>query len=283
MNQLLRSPWATQFDALLEHASTSLVLCTPFVGRGPCDKIRRRLVAFRRTGFQMSLLTDLSRDNMLSGATDVAAIADVVRDFPTATIRFLPSLHAKIYIADDTHAIVTSGNLTDNGLIRNFEYGVLFVDPETVRAIKLDVLQYTSLGSPIDRTQLDTFAAVVSELRAMRQAAERSLKSRIRREFERRVRQVDDELLRARAAGRTAHAIYADSILHLLRQGPMSTVEINQAIKRIHPDLCDDTVDRVIDGQHFGKKWKHGVRTAQVFLHRRGDIRRESGKWQLTI
>jgi hypothetical protein len=63
----------------------------------------------------------------------------------------------------------------------------------------------------------------------------------------------------------------------------MSTVEINQAIKRIHPDLCDDTVDRVIDGQHFGKKWKHGVRTAQVFLRRRGDIRRESGKWQLAI
>ena len=63
----------------------------------------------------------------------------------------------------------------------------------------------------------------------------------------------------------------------------MPTVEINRAIKRIHPDLCDDTIDRVIDGQHFGKKWKHGVRTAQVFLRRRGDIQREGGKWQLTV
>jgi hypothetical protein len=65
----------------------------------------------------------------------------------------------------------------------------------------------------------------------------------------------------------------------------MSTVHINQAIKRIHPhpDLCDDTIDRVIDGQHFGKKWKHAVRTAQAFLRRRGDIQREGGKWHLTV
>lgn len=282
MNQLLRSPWVAQFDVLLARASTSLVLCAPFIGRGPCDRVRRRLIALRDTDFQMTVITDLSRDNILSGATDVTAIADVVRDFPTATVRFLPSLHAKIYVADDTYAIITSGNLTDGGLSRNIEYGVLFTDPPTVRAIRLDVLQYASLGSPVQRTQLDAFAVAITELRAMRQAAERSLKSRMRREFDRRVRQVDDELLRVRAAGRTAHAIYADTILHLLRQGPMSTVNINRAIKSIHPDLCDDTVDRVIDGQHFGKKWKHGVRTAQVFLRRRGDIRRESGKWQLT-
>ena len=283
MSQLLRSPWVAEFEAVLGRATSSLILCAPFVGRGPCDRVRRRMTALRDTGFQMTMLTDLSRDNILSGATDVTAIADVVRDFPTATVRFLPSLHAKIYVADETCAIVTSANMTDSGLYRNFEYGMLFDDPQTVRAIRLDVLQYASLGSPVDRAQLDGFAAAVAELRVMRQAAERSLRSRLRREFDRRLRQVDDALLRARAAGRSAHAIYADTILHLLRQGPMSTVEINRAIKRIHPDLCDDTIDRVIDGQHFGKKWKHAVRTAQAFLRRKGDIQREGRKWQLTV
>ncbi|HSB70623.1 MAG TPA: phospholipase D-like domain-containing protein [Candidatus Methylomirabilis sp.] len=268
---------------MLGRASTSLILCAPYVGRGPCDRVRRRLVTLRDTEFEMTMLTDLSRDNILSGATDVSAIVDVVRDFPTAMIRFLPSLHAKIYVADETCAIITSANLTDSGLSRNLEYGMLFDEPQTVRQIKLDVLQYASLGSPIDRAQLDEFAAAVAELRAMRQAAERSLRSRFRREFDRRLRQVGDALLRARAAGRSAHAIYADTILHLLRQGPMSTVEINRAIKRIHPDLCDDTIDRVIDGQHFGKKWKHAVRTAQAHLRRRGDIQREGGRWQLTV
>lgn len=283
MTQLLCSPWAGEFDALLGRASTSLILCAPFIGRGPCDRVRRRLSALHDARFQMTMLTDLSRDNILSGATDVTAIADVVKDFPTATIRFLPSLHAKVYVADETHAIVTSANMTDSGLHRNFEYGMLIDDPRTVRAIRCDVLQYASLGSPVDRAQLDGFAATVAELRVMRRAAERSLRNRLRREFDRRLRHFDDALLRARAAGRSAHAIFADVILHLLRQGPMSTVDLHRAIARIHPDLCDDTVDRVIDGRHFGKKWKHAVRTAQAFLRRRGDIQREGMKWQLTV
>jgi len=283
MTQLLRSPWAGEFDTLLDRASTSLILCAPFIGRGPCDKVRRRLTALHDEQFRMTMLTDLSRDNILSGATDVTAIADVVKDFPTATIRFLPSLHAKVYVADETYAIVTSGNMTDSGLHRNFEYGILFDDPRTVRAIRLDVLQYASLGSPVDRAQLDGFAAAVTELRVMRQAAERSLRNRMRQEFDRRLRHFDDALLRARTAGRSAHAIFTDAILHLLRQRPMSTVELHQAISRIHPDLCDDTIDRLIDGRHFGKKWKHAVRTAQAFLPRRGDIQREGRKWQLSV
>jgi hypothetical protein len=244
--------------------------------------VQARVSALASPGFQLTVLTDLSRDNILSGSTDVFALAEVARAWPTALIRFLPSLHAKVYIADERCAIVTSGNMTDSGLLRNFEYGVLFADAVEVRAITHDVLEYAALGSPINQNQLDAFAIVVGELREMQQAAVRSLRSRVRREFDRRLREVDDEILRVRAAGRTAHAIFADTILHLLRNRPMTTIEINRAIQRIHPDLCDDTIDRVIDGQHFGKKWKHGVRTAQVFLRRRGDIHLENRVWRLS-
>ncbi len=282
MIELLRSPWAAHFDSLVAQASKSLVLCAPYIGRGPCDRIKTRLVKNNYPDFQITVLTDLSRNNMLSGATDVAALADVVTAWPNATVRFIPSLHAKVYIADTRQAIVSSGNLTDSGLSRNFEYGVLFADPEMVRTIEGDVRHYAQLGSPIDRIQLEAFASVVDELRVMRQAAERSLRSRISREFERRLQQVDSELLNVRVAGRTAHAIFSDAILHLLRKRPMTTIDLNQQIQEIHPDLCDDSVDRVINGQHFGKKWKHGVRTAQVFLRRRGDIRLEERLWRLS-
>lgn len=283
MTQVLKSPWGIQFEALLNQASESLVLCSPFAGRGACDRVSKRAMNGLASGFELTLLTDLSRDNMLSGATDVSAIVDIVTAYPQTNVRFLPSLHAKVYVADEKCAIVTSGNLTVNGLFRNFEYGVLFDDMQMVRTIRQDVLTYAGLGSPIDKAQLESFALVVTDLREMQKAAERSVKSQIRREFDRRIRAVDDELIRVRAAGRTAHAIFADAILHLLRRGPMTTIEINLAVQRIHPDLCDDTVDRVINGQHFGKKWKHGVRTAQVFLRRRGDIRRENGQWRLAV
>jgi len=281
MTQLLRSPWSADFDALLNEASSSLVICAPFIGRGPCDRIQRRIAELASPGFQLTVLTDLSRDNMLSGVTDVTALSDVAKAWPASTIWFLPSLHAKVYVADRRRAIITSGNLTDSGLSRNFEYGVLFDDANDVRTITDDVLAYAALGSPINSVQLDAFAVVVRELREMRQAAERTLKNSIRREFDRRLRDVDDEILRVRAAGRTAHAIFAATILHLLDRRPMSTVEINRAVQRVHPDLCDDSIDRVIDGQHFGKKWKHGVRTAQAFLRRRGDVYLEDRLWRV--
>jgi len=61
----------------------------------------------------------------------------------------------------------------------------------------------------------------------------------------------------------------------------MSTDELNPLIQKIHPDLCDDSVDRVIDGRHFGKKWKHAVRTAQQYLKRTGQIELREGLWHL--
>jgi hypothetical protein len=279
MFELLRSPWDAQFDTLLTEATHSLVVSSPYIGRGPCDRVRQHVQRLGSPTFELSVLTDLSRDNMLCGATDVQALAGLAGAVPQATIRFLPSLHAKVYVADERRAIVTSGNLTDSGLLRNFEYGVLFTAPEVVRAIRSDVVTYAALGSPIDAVQLNIFASIVTDLKRLRVAAEQQLRSRMRREFDERLRDVDDRILSARAAGRTAHSIFADAILHLLRQGPLKTTEIHGAIRRIHPDLCDDSLDLVINGQHFGKKWKHGVRTAQVFLRRRGDIHLLDDRW----
>jgi hypothetical protein len=55
-------------------------------------------------------------------------------------------------------------------------------------------------------------------------------------------------------------------------------------IHDIHPDICDDTLDRVIDGQHFGKLWKHRVRTAQAHLKEKGLIEYDPARrvWKRT-
>ena len=166
-------------------------------------------------------------------------------------------------------------------MLRNFEYGVSIGDSLTVANVRADILRYSQLGSPVDQVQLQTFVQITEDLRDLSRTAQRSVNRQLRREFDRRLAAADLEILRVRTAGRTAHAIFADAILHLLRSGPMRTVDLNRSIQRIHPDLCDDSVDRVIDGEHFGKKWKHGVRTAQVFLRRAGRIERVGDRWRL--
>jgi hypothetical protein len=72
------------------------------------------------------------------------------------------------------------------------------------------------------------------------------------------------------------HAIFSDTILYLLKKnGPLTTAELHPLIQSIHPDICDDSIDRVINGQHFGKKWKHQVRSVQQLLKRQGLIYRD--------
>lgn len=281
--ELLRSPWASSFDALLNCARTSLVLCSPFVGREPCRRIAERC---RREADgeapTILLLTDLSRDNLVSGATDAEAIADLCSQVPSSEVRFLPSLHAKVYVADTTCAVVTSANMTLAGLSRNLEYGLRITERSTVEQVRSDISAYASLGSTVSTVQLQRLAQIATDLREMRLAADRSVRARIRREFQRRLEHAETEVLRVRAAGRSAHAIFADAVLFLLRRGPASTKQLHSAVQAIHPDLCNDAVDRVIDGKNFGKKWKHAVRTAQQHLKKSGMVRYDGRMWSLS-
>jgi len=270
------------FERLLDTVESSLVLCAPFIGPGPCRLVEERIRQRNRLdSVDLRIVTDLSRDNLLSGATDVASLLRLSETIAGTKVRFLPSLHAKVYIADDRCAVITSSNLTDNGMFRNFEYGVSLDEPSAVAKVRADVLRYSELGSPIDGEQLRAFARITDDLCSLSREIQRSANRRVRQEFERRVAAADIEIVRARAAGRTAHSIFADTIVHLLRGGPLRTADLNLRIQQIHPDLCDDSVDRVIDGQHFGKKWKHGVRTAQVYLRRGGRIERIGDRWRL--
>lgn len=282
MARLIPSPWGDHFNELVSAAQSNLRIASPFVALGACRRIIRAVEARGRAAtLNLAILTDLSLDNLMSGATDAVALIELANAVPHTEIRILPSLHAKVYVADVQAAVITSSNLTENGILRNIEYGVWMDDPADVRAVKDDLTRYALMGSPVNQTQLRTFATITADLREIASAAERTVKRGLRREFQRRMAAAGAELLRARAAGRTAHAIFSDAIIYLLHEGPMRTVLLHEHIKRIHPDLCDDSVDLVIDGQHFGKRWKHSVRTAQVYLRRSGRIRRVGNQWHL--
>ena len=145
MIEFLQSPWAEHFGFLVDHARSSLVICSPYIGRGPCNRIISIRSSIERTvQVHILLLTDLSRDTLLSGATDVSAICDLADAFRQMEVRFLPSIHAKAYIADDQVAVISSANMTNGGLLNNFEYGVRVNDKKLVRRIKLDITEYAA-------------------------------------------------------------------------------------------------------------------------------------------
>ena len=279
----LKSPWHEEFFNLLRQVRSNLIISSPYIGLVPCKKIIDIYNDYKLIGdISILIVTDLSKNTLLSGATDQNAICCLDENFRKIEIRFLPSIHAKIYVADDKLAIITSSNMTNAGLYRNFEYGIKINDSNMVNIIKNDLIEYALLGTKIEYNKLQFLSRISSELNSIRDKAERSIKRELYKEFETKLNNFDDEIIRLRAAGRTPHAIFADAILYFLKQRPMTTAELQPMIQKVHSDFCDYSMDRIIDGRHFGKKWKHAVRTAQQHLKRKGIIEFKDGIWRLS-
>jgi hypothetical protein len=192
-------------------------------------------------------------------------------------------LHAKVYIADESSAIVTSGNLTASGLYRNKEYGVEIKERQLVGQIRSDLQEFSTLGAAVPIDKLWRYCEAIERLRSVFDHEFRAARSNLRGRFRAEIEPLEDDLLRLRLAEGPINTVFAGTIEYLLRsRGPLTTTDLHPLVAAIHPDLCDQSVDRVIDGKSFGKKWKHAVRSAQQRLKQQGRIAYVNGRWSLS-
>jgi|Deesub1362A_J573_1020465.scaffolds.fasta_scaffold05968_2 hypothetical protein len=275
--------WQDAFERLVASIQEYGLLVSPYITSMPIECMLQILQDHNViSSVRLDVLTDLSVNNVLYGSTDPAALISLMDAVPHTQVTYLPRLHAKVYIADESEAIITSGNLTESSLSLNYEYGVRITDSALVRHIREDILEYKNLGNIVPRPEIEQLARTAGDLRELRRRIEREAKRTLRVEFQRRISAAETELMEIRASGKSTNGIFADTIVYLLRKyGPMRTIELHPMIQQIHPDLCDDNIDRVIKGVHFGKKWKHYVRNAQQYLKRRGVIGFDGIKWFL--
>jgi hypothetical protein len=279
--QFIVSPWAEVFEHFSRSIQSKALLVAPFIAGEPLEHLASILDSSNPP--EIELLTNFAVDSLLQGSTDAKVIASFCRMIPKTTVRHLPGLHAKAYVADDRLAIITSGNLTNASLHRNYEYGIQVSDSNLVRQISQDLRDYGNLGSDVSLAELDQLAEISGSLRARHAETLRTARVAIRKEFERQIEVAQEALRYLRAKpGESTSAIFSRTILYILRNGPLTTQQIHPIVEGIHPDLCDNTIDRVINGVHFGKRWKHAVRSAQQRLKARGLIKFAEGKWSLT-
>ena len=274
------SPWADTFDEFARSIRCRAIVVSPYITKQPLTRLAQALS--EKSDPKITLLTNLSTDSILHGPLDARSIAEFYKDFPATNVRHLPGLHAKAYVADNHTAIITSGNLTSNSLHQNYEYGIQIHDSQMVQSIARDLADYGELGSKVTLDDLDYLAGALESLEEKHENALNSAQAIARREFEKQLESAHESLRNLRAQpGETANAIFARTILYILKKGPTATRDIHPVIRSIHPDLCDDHIDRIINGVHFGREWKHRVRGAQVDLRRKGLIELAEGRWRL--
>jgi len=230
----------------------------------------------------LQVLTNLDLPNVTSAGFDLGALLKLWTRF-NVRVSSLGKLHAKVYIADNRIALVTSANLTRGGLQENYEYGIILWDTTLVTSMLTDMNKYFELGNVFSREMIQEIQADAEEIRDLRQKSEQSAAARrLREALKHKEEHLQTRILRNRVQGKTINAIFVETIKYLLAtRGPLSTQEMHPLIQNIHPDICDDSIDRVINGQRFGKKWKHLVRNAQQYLKARGVIALQGDKWQL--
>lgn len=279
---LIRSPWSETFHSLVTLVQNDLLLVSPFVKSHPTNQIvsdfSRRCI---QDQVRVTILTNLRPESVLNGSLDLDALVFLGKSAPLLQVIHIPSLHAKVYVADEQMAIVTSANLTTPGVSGNLEYGVAFTDPQFVRQVRHDFENYALLGATISSDDIEALLHETQELGALFKKAQQSIQSLARRTFQEKLEETHTQLLKHCAKGKTTQAILCNTILFLLSKGPLRTVDLQPLVQHLQPDLCDDTIDRVIDGVHFGKKWKHHVRSAQQFLKRTGQIFYSGDLWHL--
>jgi len=280
--KFLLSPWKNEFINVISETRKELFVSSPFIN---VEGVRILSDAVQtKSSIEISVITNLTTQNIVNGITEPAALLELYNQFGQVKISSLGRLHAKVYLIDNTIGIITSANLTSGGLIGNFEYGVLIDDKEIISTINKDMQKYYSLGNVLNKDLLKKISEESDELYRIRDKIENlSKNTRLVELLKKRTEVLDVELLKNRIKdGRTINAIFSDTILYLLKKkGALSTNEIHPLIQTMHPDICDDSIDRVINGQHFGKKWKHLVRDAQQSLKKKGLIELRGREWHL--
>lgn len=281
-SQLLQEDWSTHLRTLARATTEDLVICTPSIDSDGFALVRDEIDRSRRDNITVHLLTDLSPSRVYDAKTEPEANLRLMDAFPRVELSHLPSVHANAYVGDVDAAIVGSGTLTRRSLFVNYEYAIQVIDPESIVEIRDDVLSYASLGSRITRPLLAEYVSLAGLLRAGARDT-RGLPAGMTKQFESLFAQAQNALILLRIQKDTPHATFAETLGYLLlKHGAMKTEALHTLIQGIHPDLCDDSIDRVIAGQAYGKKWKHQVRSAQAHLKRAALADLNGGYWRLT-
>ena len=280
---VLRTPLLPAVRELFRASQRNLTGVSPFVNVFGRNVLREALGGKTHKTRQLTILTSLSVRSIRDGSLDLDSLVAFCKQYQECKVQNLPGLHAKVYIADQSLAIVTSANLTRGGLVGNYEYGMLIRDGRTAARVHADMSDYANLGADLELRDLEQLAARAEELQSAAKNSEKALRGSIAwKALSSRIDALRDNLLRTRVRAKSVNSIFADTIRYILRQGPLNTVDLEWRVQATHPDMCDDTIDRVIDGVRFGKKWKHMVRNSQQFLKRKGEIEFGHGFWQLT-
>jgi len=280
--EALQRGWDKNLTMMFNNVKSELTISSPYISDAGANLLIKSVSnSFKEKGL-LRFITDLSPKNIYQGSTNPFSFEKFFKEINLVQVFHLSKLHAKVYIQDNKKAIITSGNLTAGGLYNNFEYGILTEDSRLVSYIKNDLTDYGNLGALINFKDIQNYCNLSERVSEIYLKKEESFNIEVENQFIDAIEKANDELIKFKLAGGKIHPVFQKTILYILNKyGALEQDTINGLIQEIHPDLCNNEVERVINGVAFGKKWKHAARTAMQRLKKHKTVELINGKWTL--
>lgn len=124
MIEIIKNPSDKNFFALMQKSEKEVLLCAPYIK----TQIVKKILLNKNDNVCLQVITSANFANFVNGSLDLDAIKILLSE--GVKVLNFQNLHAKIYLFDNEKALITSANLTDNGLYNNYEYGVLIHEDE---------------------------------------------------------------------------------------------------------------------------------------------------------
>ncbi|MEA4821968.1 MAG: phosphatidylserine/phosphatidylglycerophosphate/cardiolipin synthase family protein, partial [Erysipelotrichales bacterium] len=126
MINIVKTPTHNSFFKLIENSNNEVLLCAPYIKRNVINDILK----LKKPGVKIEIITSSNIANFINKSLDIEAIKILIKN--GCNVLNYQNLHAKIYLFDNEKALITSANLTNNGLYNNYEYGVLIEDDKII-------------------------------------------------------------------------------------------------------------------------------------------------------
>ncbi len=159
MIRLVDSGWAREIDEALQRDDSELLIISPYIKVAALQ----RLLSARPT--TVKVITRFNLADFAEGVSDIAALRRLLAS--GGTVRGVRNLHAKIYVFGSKRTIVTSANLTEAGINRNYEFGLVSDDREIVAACRRYFYGlWKCSGADLRIAQIDQWDETVTRHRA---------------------------------------------------------------------------------------------------------------------
>ena len=132
MVSILNDPIYDKFMNLVENANKEIKLCSPFIK----TNIINDILAYKKQNVKISTITNIKLMSFYRKVLDIEALSKIINS--NGKVYNYPILHGKVYIFDATKLIITSANLTEAGLKKNKEYGIISDDRELINTANID-------------------------------------------------------------------------------------------------------------------------------------------------